>query len=91
MLGLLCKRHGAQAVADAIARCAAERPLEPVAWLQAALKTTKPAPKGGTEPAWRTAERERAAGFLGPYATKPQGQQTIIDMEADDAAPRALG
>jgi hypothetical protein len=45
MLGGLCKRHTAEAVADAIDRCATEQPVEPVAWLQAALKAS-PAREG---------------------------------------------
>lgn len=38
MLGLMRKQHGDDAVSSALDRCAEERPLEPVAWLQAALK-----------------------------------------------------
>lgn len=41
MLAGLCKRNGDEAVANAIAACAKERPVEPVSWLQAVL-TTKP-------------------------------------------------
>jgi hypothetical protein len=40
MLGLMRKTHGDLAVVDALQRCASEKPLQPVAWLQAALKTT---------------------------------------------------
>lgn len=44
MLGFMRKHHGDQAVVDALNACAKERPTEPVAWLQGALKTaTKPA------------------------------------------------
>jgi uncharacterized protein YdaU (DUF1376 family) len=38
MLGLMRKTHGDGAVLEAIQRCAEEKPLEPVAWLQGALK-----------------------------------------------------
>lgn len=38
MLALMCKTHTDQAVADAIQRCATEKPVQPVSWLQAALK-----------------------------------------------------
>jgi len=38
MLGLQRKTHGDLAVIDALQRCAEERPLQPVPWLQAALK-----------------------------------------------------
>lgn len=44
MLGLMRKTHGDTAVIDALNRCASEKPLQPVAWLQAALKT------GGAKP-----------------------------------------
>jgi uncharacterized protein YdaU (DUF1376 family) len=42
MLGLMRKTHGDSAVISAVQRCAEERPLEPVAWLQAALKQIPP-------------------------------------------------
>jgi uncharacterized protein YdaU (DUF1376 family) len=42
MLGLMRKTHGDTAVIGAVQRCAEERPLEPVAWLQAALKQIPP-------------------------------------------------
>lgn len=38
MLGLMRKTHGDSAVVDALARMAEEKPLQPVPWLQAALK-----------------------------------------------------
>lgn len=46
MLGLMRKTHGDAAVIRALQRCATEKPLQPVAWLQAALK----APGGGAAP-----------------------------------------
>lgn len=42
MLGLQRKKHGDLAVASAIARCAEERPSEPVAWMQKALQMAAP-------------------------------------------------
>lgn len=54
MLAGLCKRHGDEAVADAIDRCAQQQAIEPVSWLQAALK---PSP-GNSGPS--TPRRERA-------------------------------
>jgi hypothetical protein len=39
MLGLMRKTHGDPAVIEALQRCATEKPIQPVAWLQAALKT----------------------------------------------------
>jgi uncharacterized protein YdaU (DUF1376 family) len=51
MLGLMTKTHGADAVADAIDRCAHAQPVEPVAWLQAALKAPDhPAGRSGQLP-----------------------------------------
>jgi hypothetical protein len=44
MLGLMRKTHGDDAVIAALQRCATEKPLQPVAWLQAALKA---APRPG--------------------------------------------
>lgn len=38
MLGLMRKTHGDSAVIDALGRCAEQRPLQPVAWLQQVLK-----------------------------------------------------
>jgi hypothetical protein len=46
MLGLMRKTHGDTAVIRALQRCATEKPLQAVAWLQAALK----APGGGAAP-----------------------------------------
>lgn len=45
MLGLMRKTHGDEAVAAAIGRCSIEKPLEPVAWLQAAIKPRSKASK----------------------------------------------
>ena len=64
MLGLMRKTHGDTAVVGALQRCAEERPLQPVAWLQAALKApvTKPDRVANTSVA-ETAEylRQQAA------------------------------
>lgn len=38
-LAAQCKAHGESAVRSALERCASERPIEPVPWLQAALKS----------------------------------------------------
>lgn len=42
MLGLLAKHHGPEAVVEALQRCAEQKPIQPVPWLQAALKTAAP-------------------------------------------------
>lgn len=43
MLGAQRKQHGDAAVIDALQRCAAQKPLQPVSWLQAALPAKPPA------------------------------------------------
>ena len=58
MLGMLRKRHGDEAVADAIDRCAAQQVSEPVSWLQAALK-----PKPEAKTAQPGARRDIFAGL----------------------------
>lgn len=42
MLGLMRKTHSDEAVIEALQRCAAEKPMQPVSWLQAALKSAAP-------------------------------------------------
>lgn len=42
MLGLMRKTHGDVAVINALQRCADERPLQPVAWLQGLFKSQGP-------------------------------------------------
>jgi len=46
-------------------------------------------PANGTEPAWRTEQRERNEAFLGPAAARRTA--TVIDLEAHDAATLRLG
>jgi hypothetical protein len=77
MLGLMRKQHGDPAVVDALQRCADEAPLEPVAWLQKALKVR---PDGGARVSGRDAARaakaaQAEAEFLG------YGPGRTIDME----------
>jgi hypothetical protein len=72
MLGLMRKQHGDEPVVDVIRRCASERPLEPVAWLQAALK----APRGTSKSKPSLEERNRAAVA-----------NWVPPMEATDVAP----
>lgn len=43
----------------------------------------------GSEPAWRTEQRERNEAFLGPAAARKTA--TVIDLEAHDAATLRLG
>ncbi len=44
MLGLMRKQHGEKAVVNAVQRCAEVQAIEPVAWLQAALKSKSGTP-----------------------------------------------
>jgi hypothetical protein len=45
----------------------------------------------GSEPAWRTEQRERTAAFAGPAAAKPRANPTIIEMETAHGPSRVLG
>lgn len=63
-LAAQCKAHGDTAVRMALDRCAAERPVQPVPWLQAALKVAGPPPnrQQTLEDANRAIAAEWAAG-----------------------------
>lgn len=100
MLGLMRKTNGDEAVIDAVRRCAEEKPLQPVAWLQAALKSPSVGAGGGRrspdyEPEWRRLQRERNEAFLGPAASarkpKPTTTENVIDMEPANATQLRLG
>jgi hypothetical protein len=82
MLGHQRKTHGDDAVVNALRRCAEQSPLEPVAWLQAALKA-KPAAgaaPAGSFTAVRTAE---VAAWFGSARVPgmPGVPHNVIDME----------
>lgn len=79
MLGLMRKTHGDAAVLDALQRCAETRPIEPVAWLQAALKRN-PARSG--ESARDRAARERMEAFAPSAAVKVGKVAEVIDVVA---------
>lgn len=72
MLGLMRKQHGDEAVIDALARCAQTQPLEPVAWLQAALKP-KPAA------AARRRDDGRTAAAIAVFGHAPD-QSEVVDV-----------
>lgn len=80
MLGLMRKTHGDDALIAALRRCAQEQPLQPVAWLQAALKAHTPNGKA-------TKREAEVAKWLGPLAK----QSEIIDMEPANGPRAALG
>ena len=79
MLGLMRKTHGDAAVLDALQRCAEAKPLEPVAWLQAALKR---APPRSAESARDRAARERMEAFAPSAAVKVGKVAEVIDVVA---------
>lgn len=47
MLAALCKANGDEKVVDALQRCATEKPIQPVPWLQAALRSKASGPRPG--------------------------------------------
>lgn len=71
MLGLMRKQHGDTAVIDALRRCADEKPLAPVAWLQAALKAK---PQANKREAVENDNRSIADRFIAQRVT-PGGAQ----------------
>ena len=92
MLAGLCKRHGDEAVADAIDRCAQQQAIEPVSWLQAALASTvKPARQAAsnTGPEWARQRDAAVAAYAGPFAAKPV--QASITEEIVDVTARRVG
>jgi len=68
-LGLKVKAHGAQAVHDVILRCAGHQPVEPVAWMTAALGKAPERPSAVPEPVAWWAD----AGFPDPYQAENAG------------------
>lgn len=48
-LAMNAKHHGDVAVADALNRCAVERPVDPISWLQRALGAIKPGAAKGSK------------------------------------------
>lgn len=96
-LAAQCKAHGEGAVLAALQRCASERPIQPVPWLQAALKTAPAAPARGTSQAQKSF-RERdlevrsaeAAAWMGSFApaTSTPEKGDVFDMTGGTDAPR---
>ena len=77
-LAMQCKAHGEATVRAALNRCAEERPIQPIPWLQAALKG-KPA---GPVKSKFIADREAQASRWIGTAVLPGMAGEIIDMEA---------
>ncbi len=96
-LAAQCKAHGEAEVLAALQRCASERPIQPVSWLQAALKSAPPAPSRSTAAApksfrerdleVRSAEAAAWMGSFAPAATPPE-QGDVLDMPGGSDAPR---
>jgi uncharacterized protein YdaU (DUF1376 family) len=84
-LAMQCKTHGEAIVRAALDRCAEDRPIEPITWLQAALKA-KPGTAGKSKFA---AEREAQVGRWLGSASLPGMGGDFIDAEetAHGAAP----
>lgn len=76
-LAMQCKAHGEAVVRAALDRCAEERPIEPITWLQAALKG-KPA---GPVKSKFIADREAAASRWFGTASLPGIGGDVIDAE----------
>ena len=89
MLGRLRKDHGDDAVIGALQRCASERPLQPVPWIQAALKVAQ-RPVAG-EPEWRRLQRERNEAFLGPASASAAAKRKAEQLESGNVLPIGLG
>ena len=82
-LAMQCKAHGEAVVRAALDRCAEERPIEPITWLQAALKGK---PAGPVKPKF-IADREAAASRWFGTASLPGIGGDVIDalIEAEEA------
>lgn len=86
-LAMQCKAHGEAVVRAALDRCAEERPIEPITWLQAALKG-KPA---GPVKSKFIADREAAASRWFGTASLPGIGGDVIDAEeAHHGAAQAI-
>lgn len=82
MLAGLAKAHGDAAVVQALNDCAASRPVEPVSWLQAALRTT---------PAARQTFAQQAADIARTTVpAKPGRDPTLMQIEADRAKAKPM-
>jgi hypothetical protein len=84
MLGMFRKQHQDDALIVAVLqRCAEEQPMQPVSWIQAALKFNLPGQKKrSSEPAWlrdrKAAIAKMTGGLMNPeYLT---GDPDVIDM-----------
>ena len=90
MLAMLCKTHGDDAVADAIAECAKHRPVEPVSWLQAVLKPVKQVKPESFRERDERAARERVAAFAPGVAARSPTTPTPITIESESRHVAAI-
>jgi uncharacterized protein YdaU (DUF1376 family) len=86
MLGMFRKQHGDAAVIDALQRCASEKPMQPVPWLQAALKAKPP----GSKPA-RTSATERQIATMDALTGRSRNDGPTEPADVIDVTARAVG
>lgn len=94
-LAMQCKTHGEAVVRAALDRCAKEQPIQPIPWLQAALKADVGIAQARASPAETTyarSMREKYEKVAPGVAARAPGQtKQIFDCEVFDAAPKLLG
>lgn len=86
MLGMFRKQHGDAAVIDALQRCATEKPMQPVPWLQAALKAKAP----GSKPA-RTSATDRQIATMDALTGRNRNDGPTEPADVIDVTARAIG
>ena len=82
-LAMQCKTHGEVKVVEALQRCAEEKPVQAIPWLQAVLKAA--AIGSSVKPDDRKTRQLSTAAILTGGAmqqAKPQTQQEAIDVES---------
>ncbi len=88
-LGAMRKAHGDRLLLDALQRCADQKPLEPISWLQSALKRKPTQPHETTRD---RAARARVEAFAPGVAAKAPGGTVVTSFaEVIDVAARRLG
>ena len=87
-LAAQCKTHGDEVVLQALTACAEESPIQPVPWLQAALKSAPSVKKGSAAQSFRErdaeAAKEVARRWMGSCAPNTP-DSNVIDMEEVNA------
>lgn len=78
-LGGLVKKHGADAVVDALQACARASPVEPIAWLTASLSSSRAPPKAAP---WDEARAKTIAALRGENRAPAKPAQEVFDVIA---------